>query len=234
MKIQEQAAHVWRLMAHRFAGEGPYLRFEILNEPVAAENKQLNGFMAHMLQAIRESNPTRIVYVTSNRWSSFHTVGDVVLPDDPNIALTIHNYEPLIFTHQGASWADLQGLYGVPFPGTVPDVKGFEGVYKSKGVRAGDPLTVEQIEANFAQVSAWVAAHRPGLEVYVGEFGVYEPADAASKRHWISAIRSNAERRGWGWAVWEYADSFAVRRHDGSATAIMEGLFPPPGADGSK
>jgi endoglucanase len=234
MKIQEQAEHVWRLMARRFSGEGSYLRFEILNEPVAAENRQLNPFMARMLAAIRESNPTRIVYVTSNRWSSFHTVPDVVLPDDPNIALTIHTYEPLIFTHQGAPWADLQGLSGVPFPGVVPDVKGFEGVFKAKGVRAGDPLTVEQIEASFASVSAWVAAHRPGLEVYVGEFGVYEPADPASKRRWISAVRSNAESRGWGWAVWEYADTFAVRRHDGTGTAILEGLFPAPGPDQSK
>jgi len=90
--LQKKVAEVWRELARNFAKEGSWLRFEILNEPVAAENKQLNPFMHRMLAAIRESNPTRIVYVTSNRWSSFSTVADVELPDDENIALTIHYY----------------------------------------------------------------------------------------------------------------------------------------------
>jgi endoglucanase len=223
--IQNAAANSWRLMARHFAGEGPYLRFEILNEPVAADNKLLNPFMARMLSAIRESNPTRIVYVTSNKWSSFHTIEDVVLPDDPNIALTLHFYEPIIFTHQGAPWAGLNGLPPVTFPGAVPDASGFEKAYQNFHVHPGDAITAAQVEATFASVSAWLANHAPKIEVYVGEFGVYEPADAASKRRWIATIRSNAESRNWGWAVWEYADSFAVRRHDGSLTPIFEGLF---------
>src|SRR5689334_18341146 len=62
-ELQKKVAAVWRDLARRFANEGSYLRFEILNEPVAAENKQLNPFMHKMLAAIRESNPTRVVYV---------------------------------------------------------------------------------------------------------------------------------------------------------------------------
>jgi endoglucanase len=224
--LQDTAAQSWRVMARRFASEGSYLRFEILNEPVAAENQQLNPFMAHMLAAIRESNPTRIVYVTSNKWSSFHTVGDVVLPNDPNIALTIHFYEPLIFTHQRASWVGLKNtLPPVTFPGTVPDLTGYTlPSYHSK-FKAGEPITVAQVDDTFAGVSAWLADHAPKIEVYVGEFGVYEPADAASKRRWIATVRTDAEKRGWGWAVWDYNDSFGVRRRDGSGTPVLEGLF---------
>ena len=224
--IQEKAAKCWRQMARHFAGEGPNLRFEILNEPVAAENRQLNPFMHRMLAVIRESNPTRIVYVTSNKWSSFHTVGDVVLPDDPNIALTIHFYEPMVFTHQRAPWAGLKNtLPPVTFPGTVPDVTGFTLPNAHMNLHAGDEITVAQIQATFAGVSAWLAGHAPKIEVYLGEFGVYEPADAASKRRWIATVRSEAETRGWGWAVWDYNDSFGVRRHDGSGTPVLEGLF---------
>jgi len=225
--VQDQVAGIWRELARRFANEGPWLRFEILNEPVATENKQLNPFMHHMLAAIRETNPTRIVYVTSNKWSQFSTVPDVVLPDDPNVALTIHNYEPLIFTHQRASWVNLDDtLPPVAFPGKVPD---YASHMTGKGHHdfghPGDPLTVAQVDEAFAKVAAWVAQHRPGLEVYVGEFGVYQPADTESKKHWLGAIVRNCESRGWGWAVWEYEGGFGVRNPDGGGTTVLEGLF---------
>jgi endoglucanase len=226
MAVQEKAARVWRQMAEHFAPEGSYLRFEILNEPVALENAQLNPFMHHMLRVIRESNPNRVVYVTSNKWSSFHTVGDVVLPDDPNIALTIHFYEPMIFTHQRAAWAGFKNtLPPVTFPGVTPDITGYTLPDSHVKVKAGEPLTVAQIDATFASVSAWLAKNAPTIEVYVGEFGVYEPAPADSKRRWIETVRKDAEKRGWGWAVWDYNDSFGVRRHDGSGTPVLEGLF---------
>jgi endoglucanase len=224
--LQETAARCWRQMARRFAGEGPWLRFEILNEPVAAENAQLNPFMKLMLAVIRESNPTRIVYVTSNRWSSFHTVGDVVLPDDPNIALTIHFYEPIVFTHQQAPWVGFtRTLPAVSFPGTVPDVTGHVLPSYHMDLHAGDKITEAQIDETFASVSRWLAQRAPKIEVYVGEFGVYQAADAASKRRWIRTVRSDAESRGWGWAVWDYNDSFGVRGPNGSGTPILDGLF---------
>jgi len=224
--IQEKTAGVWRALAKHFAAEGSYLRFEILNEPVAAENKQLNPFMSRMLAAIRESNPTRIVYVTSNKWSSFGTVADVVLPDDPNIALTIHFYEPLAFTHQRAPWVGFANtLPAVTFPGTVPEVKGHTLPHYGLNLHAGDPLTVAQVEDAFAKVSAWLEKHAPKIEVYLGEFGVYNAADAASTRRWISTVRTAAEVRGWGWAVWDYNDSFGVRKADGAGTAVLDGLF---------
>jgi endoglucanase len=224
--IQEKTARVWRALARYYASEGPYLRFEILNEPVANENKQLNPFMHRMLAAIRESNPTRIVYVTSNKWSSFPTVPDVELPADKNIALTIHYYEPLVFTHQRAPWVGFSNtLPPVSFPGTTPDVTGHTLPHYGLGLHAGDKLTPAAIEEAFAKVSAWLATHAPTIEVYLGEFGVYQAADADSTRRWIATVRAASESRGWGWAVWDYNDSFGVRKADGSGTAVLEGLF---------
>ncbi len=226
--LQDKVAALWADLARRFASEGPWLRFEILNEPVAEENAQLNPFMAHMLKAIRATNPTRIVYVTSNKWSQFSTVPDVVLPDDPNIALTIHNYEPLIFTHQRASWVNFDNtLPAVHFPGTVPEYASHmtKPGHHSFG-QPGDTLTVEQVDAAFKKVADWVAKTRPGLEIYVGEFGVYEPADATSKKTYLQTIVHNCESRSWGWAVWEYEGGFGVRdEKTGESTTVLAGLF---------
>jgi len=226
--LLEKNAAIWRALARRFAGEGPWLRFEILNEPVAPENRQLNPFMHRMLAAIRESNPDRVVYVTSNRWSIFSTLPDVELPADAHIALTVHFYEPLIFTHQRAPWVGFTDtLPPVRFPGVAPDVTGHTRPSYSGQTRAGDPLTAAQIEQAFAGVSAWVAAHAPQIEVYLGEFGVYQAADPDSTRNWISTVRRAAESRGWGWAVWDYNDSFGVRKPNGPGTAVLDGLFGP-------
>jgi endoglucanase len=224
--LQKRAADAWRLMAVHFAGEGPYLRFEILNEPVAAENAQLNPVMHLILAAIRESNPTRIVYVTSNKWSSFHTVHDVVLPNDPNIALTIHYYEPLVFTHQRAPWVGFKNdMPAVTFPGVSPDLTGYTLPTYHQDIKPGQVLNEASVEKAFADVSTWLAAHAPNIEVYVGEFGVYYPADPVSKSHWIRTVRTDAEKRGWGWAVWDYNDSFGVRGPDGGGTPVLRGLF---------
>jgi endoglucanase len=202
------------------------VRFEILNEPVAPENRQLNPFMHRMLAAIRESNPTRIVYVTSNRWSGFGTLPDVELPDDKFIALTLHNYEPFVFTHQKAPWAGFTAtMPAVMFPGPVPDLTGQAPDFVLKRYPAGTELTVAEMEAAFEKVAAWVQAHAPGIEVYVGEFGVYHVADPASTRHWVSAMVHACERRGWGWAVWDYKGGFAVRDATGQGTPVLDGLF---------
>lgn len=225
-QLMETVAGVWRELARRFKDEGAWLRFEILNEPVADENRQLNPFLHQMLAAIRETNPTRVVYYTSNRWGSFHTVRDLELPDDPNVALTLHTYEPMPFTHQRASWAGFkETMPPVAFPGVVPDLTGHTLPHYKDGAKAGEKLTIEQVKANFAEVDAWLKRQARSLEVYVGEFGVYRAADEDSQRRYISTIVTECETRGWSWAVWDYKGSFAVRHPDGSGTAILEGLL---------
>ncbi len=230
MELQGKVADFWARVAKRFAGEGDYLRFELLNEPVAAKNADLNGFTRRMLAAIRESNPTRIVYITSNRWSSFPTVGDIEVPADAHIAITLHFYEPMIFTHQRAPWVKFPAdMPAIKFPGPLPDLAPYLPANNYALKPAGYELTVQQIDDAFAKVAAWAAQHAPGIEIHIGEFGVYLPADAISKQHWISAVKGNAERRGWGWAVWDYQDSFGVRDAKGEGTPILEGLFPKDG-----
>ena len=61
--------------------------------------------------------------------------------------------------------------------------------------------------------------------MYIGEFGVHEPADADSKRAYVTAVCNLCEQHGWGWAVWEYEGSFGVRDVKGEPTPILEGLF---------
>jgi endoglucanase len=228
--LLRRVADFWRRVAERYAGEGPWLRFELLNEPVADTSAQLNAFEARMLAAIRPSNPTRIIYLTSNRWSSFDTIPEVAVPADPNIAFTFHFYIPMLFTHQRASWARLPAnMPAVPFPGPVPDLTGCVPKDHFAWLPPGTELSAAaQIDPAFARVAAWAREHAGAREIHIGEFGVYAPADAASKRHYIAAIRAASERLGFGWAVWDYNESFGVRDRQGRPTPVLEGLFPRP------
>ncbi len=230
LKLQEKVADFWARVARRFVNEGDYLRFELLNEPVAEKNDELNGFNRRMLAAIRESNPVRMVYITSNRWSAFSNVGDIEVPADPNVALTLHFYEPMLFTHQRAPWVKFPAnMPAVRFPGALPDLAPYLPAKHYALKPAGYELTVRQIDEAFDKVAAWAAKNAPGREIHIGEFGVYIAADAASKRNWIAAVSGNAARRGWGWAVWDYQDSFGVRDAKGEPTPILDGLFPKDG-----
>lgn len=224
--IQKKVADFWRQVAKRYAGEGDYLRFEILNEPVAEQNQQLNPFQLAMLAAIRESNPTRVVYLTSNRWSSIHTVEDVVVPADPNVAITVHFYEPFVFTHQKAPWAGSPpDLPVVPFPGVVPDLTKLVSSSQAFYASSGKTLSVAaDIDAPFAEVAAWAAKHAPGKEIYLGEFGVYEKVPDAFRSAWIVAVRKACERHHFSWAIWDYKGGFATRGRDGQPTAILKAL----------
>ncbi|MDX2185744.1 MAG: cellulase family glycosylhydrolase [Opitutaceae bacterium] len=224
--LQAKVADFWRQVAKRYAKEGDDLRFEILNEPVADENKQLNPFNAAMLAAIRESNPTRVVYLTSNKWSKFETVVDLEIPADPNVAITLHFYEPFVFTHQRASWVGAsKDMPMIAFPGKVPELKQHLPADHFFLKRVGDTLKVEdEIDAPFAKVAAWAKKNAPGREIYIGEFGAIVFADDASRKAYAEAINAACERNGFTWAVWDYAGGFAVRGKDGKPTAFHEGL----------
>lgn len=225
--LQARVADFWRRVASRFASEGANLRFEILNEPVAPQNQQLNAFNTRMLAAIRESNPTRVVYITSNQFSQLTTLPDLTIPNDPNIAITVHYYEPLIFTHQRASWLQLPAnMPVVNFPGTVPNLNGVLPPNHFLIGWSGRQLTVAQIDEAFQNAANLLRSRAPGKEVQLGEFGAFEAGPIDGRRNYVSAVARAAERQGWGWAIWDYQDSFGVRAANDQPTPLLRALLP--------
>jgi endoglucanase len=229
--LLDKAAHLWRVLAKRYAKEGDYLRFEILNEPKADQNVQLNVFNLRMLAAIRESNPTRVVYFPVNKWNTIANVGDLELPaGDPNVAVTVHFYEPMVFTHQRAPWVyspeSVKKMPPVPFPGRVPDLSQTADKDQPEHPASGTELSAAQdIDPRFEQLAQWSKAKGAGREILLGEFGVFKAADAASTVNWARAVRQACERHGFSWCVWGYQGDFAVREWNGRPAPMLEGLF---------
>ena len=111
---------IWRQVAERYRSQPPLLAFELINEPKdAATTEGMNPIYAGLIAAIRESNPDRTIFVGPGRWNSLDEVEKLQLPeDDRNLIVTVHCYDPFLFTHQGASWTMPDpATTGIVYPG---------------------------------------------------------------------------------------------------------------------
>ena len=100
---------IWRQIAERYAGEPDAVVFELNNEPTAAfddDPDAWNSILTDVLAAVRVTNPTRRVVVGPVGYNHPNRLGDLRLPDDPNLIVTVHVYDPTTFTAQAAPWFD--------------------------------------------------------------------------------------------------------------------------------
>jgi endoglucanase len=182
----------WAQVAPRFANAPRSVAFELLNEPHAKlDAPTWNAMIPELLAVVRPTNPTRIVVLGPTSWNSLKELPGLKLPDDPNLLVTFHYYEPFHFTHQGATWAG-------------------EEVKQLHGITWGSEADRAAVRADFDQVAAWSAANR--RPVLLGEYGAYDKSGTPLDLRvaYVTAVRSEAERHGYGWAYWQFEGDFVV------------------------
>ena len=220
-KQKQRLYAFWKQIAERYAHRPPTVAFEILNEPNDALTPELlNEITAQAIRIIRESNPTRIIMADCYFWANAEHLNSLELPpDDPNVVAHFHMYQPILFTHQSAPW--MEPWYrtpGVVFPGPpntplrpVEQAKSqdwvmqwFEG-YNTLPIATnpGGPKTVFD---HFDHAARYV--RKTGKRVYLGEFGAISFADDQSRENYVWLVRTEAERRGMGWAYWDDGGNF--------------------------
>ncbi len=215
---------IWKQIAERYKDQPQAVCFELLNEP----NDKLtadkwNAILGDALRIVRTTNPTRTVVVEGVFWASAKNLRDtLVVPEgDANLVGSFHMYQPILCTHQGAPWMGPEyQTTGVVYPGppaaaltpapaasAVPWVRGWFDRYNHEPA-ATNPSGLSTVADELDTAQAWATRHR--LPVYMGEFGSGDVADAASRARWTKATRTEAERRGFGWAYWDDGGSFKV------------------------
>lgn len=180
----------WRQVAPHFKNAPDQVLFEILNEPNGQMTPELwNQCLAEALGIIRESNPARTVIIGPAFWNSIDHLAELKLPEqDRNLIVTVHYYQPMEFTHQGAPWAH-------PVP-------------KLGAVWQGTPAERAAIEADFNKAQDWAKQHnRP---ILLGEFGAYDKGEMPSRVRWTDSVARTAEKEGWSWAYWQFDSDFIV------------------------
>ena len=178
----------WQQIADYFKAYPDNLLFEILNEPheVLLDANLWNEFAADALKEIRKTNPERCVLICSSNWGGINGLNLLKIPDDENLILTVHYYNPFDFTHQGADWANMQDVTGIKWLDTE--------------------LDREVVRKEFKEVRLFAEKHN--IPVHVGEFGAYSAADLDSRARWTTFVARFFEEQGYSWAYWEFNAGF--------------------------
>jgi hypothetical protein len=205
----------------RAIGDRAGVALELVNEPpCSAGSKPVDWprIQREMVARVRAAAPNLPLVLTACRGKLDRLLQVDATPyrGDANILWTVHYYDPPAFIAQEGD-----GLHSVPFP---PAPRTSEAARAAMLPAAGAPrrsfLTYQldqylknhrgqaTIGAEMAKVTAW--ARRYGIRpnhIFVGEFGSawsakFAPDLRDDELRWLSAVRTEAERQGFAWAIW--------------------------------
>jgi endoglucanase len=162
--------------------------------------------LAQTISTIRRSNPQRFLVVGPTQWNQASALATLQLPADDRLILTVHHYEPFVFTHQAASWVQPVLPTGVACCNAA------------QRQQMTQPLDLAKAEAQ-----------RLGRPIFVGEFGAYQAAATPDRVRYLQTQRGLMAERQLPWLVWELAsgDPLAKALRKPLHQALFGDLTPP-------
>jgi endoglucanase len=236
---------IWRQIGAHYSNAPPEVVFELLNEPrSSATTVAMNPIYEEAIQQIRQTNPSRTIMVAPGQFNSISELVNLRLPgNDSNLVVSVHCYDPFLFTHQGASWTGSDtATKGIRFPGP-PDLPltPATGVasWVTNWISDYNTLPAESNPSSPSEFLSKLQLSRQwsdyyGRPVHIGEFGCYDTfCDDDSRVNFYRAFRETADAFGLGWAMWDWTAGFHYWLEQAGAGApdppgMREAMFPPP------
>lgn len=201
----------WAQIAEYFKNYDERVVFEVMNEPHDGLNAdKWNVFFADALSEIRKVSKTRAVLIGTAPWGGLGGVSSLKIPNDANLILTVHYYDPFNFTHQGAEWV---GTEANNWLGTK---------WENTNLERNEIINQFQFLIAFAKQN--------NIPVHVGEFGAYSKADLDSRVKWSNFLARWFEQQGFSWAYWEFSAGFGIFNPANSQylTPLVDALLKTP------
>ena len=202
---------MWRTIAKRYCEDTDVVAYELLNEIVAVEVKDLwNGIALRAIEAIREFAPDTWVIFGGVFYNAVTAVPFLADTPDRKVAYTFHCYEPFIFTHQGAYWVDGMPLdFRIGYPKTVEEYREATKIVDpsctytifNEDIR---PIGTEFFTGLFEP--ALKTAEERDIPLYCGEYGVIDRANREDAVRWLTDIHEVFEMYQIGRALWNYKE----------------------------
>jgi endoglucanase len=180
---------------------------------------------------IRAQAPRHTIIAGGANWNGINGLLALEPFRDNNIVYTFHDYNPMTFTHQGATWAgeSLKPLHDVPYPSTPENVAALLPGLSSDASRKELAWYGQQrwgiaiMEKEIGVAVDW--ARERHVPLWCGEFGVYiEHSQPADRDRWIADMRKTLEKDGVGWAMWDYRGGFALVKKEGEVSVVDAGV----------
>ena len=232
-KAQQDLINLWYQLSDALKDYScDWVAYEFMNEPVADEHEQWNKLVAKVHKALRKVEPQRTLVIGSNRWQGHETMKYLKVPEgDKNIILSFHYYNPMILTHYGAWWTPIGKYTGkVNYPGVLVSKEDYDAApdalkpeLKQYTEQVWD---INTIRAQFKD--AIEAAKKYGLQLFCGEWGVYEPVDRELAYNWTRDMLTVFDEFNIAWTTWCYDADFGFwdqQRHTFKDRPLVELLM---------
>ena len=232
-KSQQDLINMWYQLSDVLKGySNDSVAYEFMNEPVADDHEQWNQLIAKVHKALREREPQRTLVVGSNMWQGYETMKYLKVPEnDKNIILSFHYYNPMILTHYGAWWTPIGKYTGkVNYPGILVSKEDYEAAPDSLKKELDSYLTqewnIDKIRADFKD--AIEVAKKYNLQLFCGEWGVYEPVDRELAYKWTKDMLTVFKENNIAWTTWCYDADFGFwdqKKHDFKDKGLVDLLM---------
>jgi len=219
---QEKFCALWRDLSEALAQRSlDRVAYELLNEPVARDPDDWNRLAARALAEVRAREPERVVAIDSNGAADPRTFTELRVPEDEHLILSLHFYDPLLFTHYRAPWAAMRVYEGpIDYPGELVSQKEWDAfppelrfACRKERVFAGPDI--ERVLA-----PALALAKETGLRLWCGEFGALGTTSEPARERWYRDLLAALARHGIPWTVWEYKGDFGIFDGEGRPTLV--------------
>jgi endoglucanase len=212
-KAQQDLINMWYQLSDALKGySNDWVAYEFMNEPVAEDHEQWNQLVAKVHKALREREPNRTLVIGSNLWQSAGTMKYLKVPEgDKNIILSFHYYNPSILTHYGAWWTPIGKYKGkVHYPGVLVSPEDYaaapDSIKKDLEPYTKETWNIDRIREEFKDAIA--AAKKYDLQLFCGEWGVYEPVDRELAYNWTRDMLTVFDEFDIAWTTWCYDADF--------------------------
>jgi endoglucanase len=218
---------IWGQMAQHYNNSYENLYYEILNEPYDIDLAQWGQIQGNVINAIRAHDQDHKIIVTGGDWDRHTTLDDLPHYTDTNLIYTFHFYLSMTFTHQGADWAGMDQLDGVPFPYNAAEMPALPQQYEGTWIESDYNRYPQEGTVQFLKDQIKIAADfaiERQVPLLAGEFGVYDKYVQDDDRNlWYQTVREELESHNIAWTHWDYHGEFGL--FEKNARAPFNGTF---------